>query len=266
MADTPIPPGFRLGSIEPQDAIAAFIERSLLEPTFNWWDVWQQEHAAAFMVSGIAERDVLQVVRDQVDDALRTGRSFQDFFDELMPALQKKGWWGDVSITDPLTGQQRITRFDEARLRLILDTNLRQSNAAGRWQAGQRNKTRQPYLLYRTMRDERVRLSHQAWDGIALPIDHPWWATHFPPNGWRCRCRAISLSEQGLQRYRDDGFKIRTEAPPINMVRYLDKRTGLEAEVPAGIDPGFAYNVGQARLGELGKLARRADTPPPQQP
>jgi hypothetical protein len=95
-----------------------------------------------------------------------------------------------------------------------------------------------------------------------LPVDHPWWKTHYPPNGWRCRCRAISLSERDLQRYRDDGIiDIKTEAPPLNMVRYIDKRTGLEAEVPAGIDPGFAYNAGQARMGELGKLARRAERP-----
>ena len=53
-----------------------------------------------------------------------------------------------------------------------------------------------------------------------------------------------------------------TEAPPVEMVRYLDRRTGQEAEVPAGIDPGWAYNVGEARMAELGKLARRAELPP----
>lgn len=253
MADQPLPPRFQLGAVEPQDAIAAFIERALLQPTFNWWEVWQQEHAAAFMVAGIAERDVLQLVRDQVEDALRTGRSFKDFFDALMPELAKAGWWGDVAITDPKTGEQRITRFDPKRLQLILDTNLRQSHAAGRWAAAVRNQRRMPLLMYRTMRDERVRISHQAWDGVVLPIDHPWWNTHFPPNGWRCRCRAIAVSEKDVQRYQDAGFVIKRQAPEIRMVRYLDKRTGLEAEVPAGIDPGFAYNPGQARMAELRK-------------
>jgi len=253
MADKPIPPKFRLGSFTPEEAIAAFIERALLQPTFNWWDVWQAEHAAAFMVAGMAERDVLQLVRDEVDDAIRTGKSLKDFTEALQPKLADKGWWGDVAITDAVTGEQRITRFDPRRLQLILDTNLRQSNAAGRWAAAVRNQRRAPYLLYRTMRDERVRISHQAWEGVALPIDHPFWNTHFPPNGWRCRCRAISMSERDLKRYVDDGFVIKREAPPVEMVRYLDKRTGQEAEVPAGIDPGFAYNPGQARAAELRK-------------
>src|SRR5574337_1833569 len=135
MPDQPQPAGFKLGAVTPEEAVAAFLERALLQPSFNWWDVWQQEHAAAFMVAGVADRSVLQIVRDQVDDALRTGRSFKDFFDALMPALVDAGWWGDVPITDPATGEQRITRFDPARLKLILDTNLRQSNAAGRWAA-----------------------------------------------------------------------------------------------------------------------------------
>src|SRR5574337_208745 len=254
MPDAPLPPGFRLGTAEPKDAIDAFLARALLEPTFNWWDVWQDEHAAAFMVSGIAEHDVLQVVRDLVEQTLRTGGSFNDFADELKPALVANGWWGDVAITDPATGEQRITRFDDARLKLILDTNLRQSYAAGRWRAAQRSKRRRPYLMYRTMRDERVRISHRAWDGIALPVDDPFWATHYPPNGWRCRCRAISMSEEDLARYVADGFALKREAPPVEMVQYTDKRTGQTANVPAGIDPGFAYNPGQARLAQLRKL------------
>jgi SPP1 gp7 family putative phage head morphogenesis protein len=262
MADTPIPPGFKLGTVEPKNAVEAFTQRDLLQPTFNWWDVWQQEHANAFMVSGIHEQSLLKLVRDEVGETMRTGKSFNDFVKALKPKLVEQGYWGDVLITDPRTGEQRISRFDENRLRLILDTNLRQSNAAGRWQAAQRSKARRPYLMYRTMRDERVRISHQAWEGVVLPVDHPWWDTHYPPNGWRCRCRAISLSERDVERYRRDGFKIITDPPQSGMVRYLDKRTGLEAEVPAGIDPGFAYNAGKARGAELGKLARQAEVPP----
>ncbi len=80
-----------------------------------------------------------------------------------------------------------------------------------------------------------MRPLHAAWDGLVLPVDDPFWHTHYPPNGWRCRCRAVSVSERDLRRDIADGERITTPAPPVQTVRYLDKRTGLEADVPAGI-------------------------------
>jgi len=46
-------------------------------------------------------------------------------------------------------------------------------------------------IQYETVGDDRVRPQHRAWDNITLPADHPWWQTHYPPNGWACRCTAI---------------------------------------------------------------------------
>ncbi|WP_188815586.1 phage head morphogenesis protein [Hymenobacter cavernae] len=43
---------------------------------------------------------------------------------------------------------------------------------------------------YQTVGDDRVRPEHRAWDKVTLPSTHPWWDTHYPPNGWRCRCTA----------------------------------------------------------------------------
>jgi SPP1 gp7 family putative phage head morphogenesis protein len=45
-------------------------------------------------------------------------------------------------------------------------------------------------LEYQTVGDERVRAEHRAWDGITRPADDAWWKTHYPPNGWLCRCTA----------------------------------------------------------------------------
>ena len=48
---TPIPPGFKLGTVEPDDAVAAFDHRALLQPSFRWQDVWQDEHSRAIAVA-----------------------------------------------------------------------------------------------------------------------------------------------------------------------------------------------------------------------
>lgn len=47
--------------------------------------------------------------------------------------------------------------------------------------------------MYRHSGAEHPRLQHKAWDGLTLPADHPFWQTHYPPNGWRCRCRAVPM-------------------------------------------------------------------------
>lgn len=48
-------------------------------------------------------------------------------------------------------------------------------------------------LQYRTAGDNKVRDSHQALADITLPKEDPFWSSFFPPNGWRCRCRAIEV-------------------------------------------------------------------------
>ena len=51
-----------------------------------------------------------------------------------------------------------------------------------------------PYWEYVTARDERVRETHRALDGVILRFDDERWQKIFPPNGWRCRCVVSSLT------------------------------------------------------------------------
>ena len=43
---------------------------------------------------------------------------------------------------------------------------------------------------------------------MTLPVSDPWWQTHRPPNGYRCRCRVVSVT----QRDYDRGYKSRVDA------------------------------------------------------
>ena len=69
-------------------------------------------------------------------------------------------------------------------LKTIFRTNLRVSAAAARWERIQARKDRFPYLMYDAVRDSRTRPQHLEWDGPILPVDHSFWQTHDPPNGW----------------------------------------------------------------------------------
>lgn len=243
------PAGFTLGAVKPEDAIHVFQQRGLLRPSFRWQDVWNEEHTRSFAVAGVMRLDILADFRKAVEAVVEQGGDLAMFSRELKATLIRKGWWGDLEITDPATGELRKTRFNDARLRLIFDVNMRQSHAAGRWQRIQRG--RMPYIVYRTMRDERVRASHRPWDNVVLAKDHPWWDTHFPPCGWRCRCTAFAVDEAGLARLKASAPKdapVRTEPPPTQWVEFQNRSTGQVQRVPRGIDPGFAFNPGKAHV------------------
>lgn len=244
---TPVPAGLRIGLTEPREAAEAFARRGLLAPSFSWQDVYAEEHTRAFAVAGVMRQDVLALFHEEARRAIE-GRSFADFSRDMQAQLQARGFWGDVQVTDPATGETRTTRFDTRRLALIYQVNARQSRAAGLWARIQRTKDRFPFIMYRTMRDERVRASHRPWDGLALPVGHPWWDAHFPPNGWQCRCTAFAVDEAMLASYARKGFPVKREAPPTQYASFTNRRTGEIRRVPRGIDPGFEHNPGKAHL------------------
>lgn len=53
-----------------------------------------------------------------------------------------------------------------------------------------------PNLEYRTVLDQRVREEHVKLHGVIRPIDDSFWDTHYPPNGWRCRCSVRSSDKE----------------------------------------------------------------------
>jgi uncharacterized protein with gpF-like domain len=73
------------------------------------------------------------------------------------------------------------------RMRTIYRTNLATSYAAGR--LAQLREF--PIWVYRHGGSREPRPEHLAWDGLALPREHPFWATHYPPSGWGCSCYVV---------------------------------------------------------------------------
>lgn len=239
----------QIKNITPEEALRAVQNRTENPaPSFSWLDVWQEQHSRAFTVAKSAGFDVLGDIGDAVDQAISEGQTFDQFKDDLIPVLQQKGWWGQQPAFDPSTGLSPVSQLGSLRrLQIIYDTNMRMSFAAGAWMRAERTAADRPFLMYAAVHDDRTRPEHRAWDGTILPIDHPWWDTHYPPNGWNCRCSAITLSPAQAARYGGAG-----RAPGIDWTRFVNHRTGEVSRVPKGIDPGFGYNVGKAFLAALG--------------
>jgi hypothetical protein len=201
--------------------------------------MWQEDHAVAFTVARSAGYDILGDIRDELEKALKEGETFETFAANLKPTLQAKGWWGKVERADGEIVQLGSMR----RLRTIYNVNMRVSYSAGAWERAQRTKGALPYIVYEGIDDAHQRPIHHSWMGTTLPIDDPWWDTHWAPCGWNCRCwnRQVTRLEA-----REIGV---TENPPSGPPkRFFNPSTGETVEVPYGIDPGFGYNVGKASM------------------
>ena len=187
-------------------------------PSNRWDDLWQGQHARAFMVAGVTRDAVLSSFREAVDAAIEKGETLDDFrkrFDEI---VKKNGW--------PFPGRKDSEGYRAWRTSVIYHTNLRTAYMAGRWATLKKF----PFLKYKHNSVRNPREQHLHWDGLVLPTDDPWWQVHYPPNGWGCRCSAIGMS---AARMRADGITP-NDAP---------------APTPGDPPPEWAYNVGEASSG-----------------
>ena len=170
--------------------------------------------------------------RAAVEKAIAGGSTLEDFRKDFDSIVARHGW-------DYNGGRNW-------RSRVIYDTNLATSYAAGRWQQLQAA----PYWQY-DHQDwvQNPRPLHVSWDGLVLERENPFWQTHFPPNGWGCHCKVKGLWPRDLQRLGKSGPD---QAPEL---KYVERTIGQRSingprtvRVPEGIDPGFEYAPGSARL------------------
>lgn len=229
----------------PFDEQRAFFQQKLNLPTERWDDIRHEEHDRSFIVAGAQGADLLDDLNAAVTRAIRDGTGLQAFQKAFKEIVQRHGWTG-------WTGEG--SKAGEAwRTKVIYQTNLSTAYAAGRYQqlTDPELLSVLPYWQYRHADGVmHPRPLHVSWDGLTLPPDHPFWKTHFAPNGWGCHCRIIAVSKRDYLQAIADG-KGPANAPEDGNVD--------------GIDPGFAYTPGASVADELRALVqgKQATLPAP---
>lgn len=181
-----------------EQVAALRIRLSNLIPTERWTDVWQSAHDRGFMVAGAAKADLLADLAGAVDKAVSQGTTLDQFRKDFREIVSRHGWTG-------WTGEGSA-RGEAWRTRVIYQTNMRTSYMSGRH--AQLLAGNYKWWVYRHSGAEHPRLHHLALDGIALPPDHPFWKTHFPPNGWGCGCEVYGAHTlAGIRRVGGDPNK-----------------------------------------------------------
>lgn len=195
-----------------QAAIDHFARKTRI-PTEHYRDLSGEVHAKGFMIAGATNDTMLADFHTVLLDAQKNGTTLAAFrknFDRIVAAhgwqyKGKRGWRSGV----------------------IFNTNMRTSLMAGKWERAQAVKSLIPYLRYVQVQRPSKRPGHAAWHGLVLPIDDPWWDTHYPPNGWGCLCSAHGVSQDMLAQ---EGWQV-TKKPPT---------------YPGDVPDEWAYNVGKA--------------------
>ncbi len=241
--------GVELDEVRPASHVPGAVRRFLAGKgrtiSRHWTDVWREEHAGAFTAAWLDRDDLVAAVHQALTRSLARGETMESFRGSIQPWLQRAGW------APPERGGS-VPR----RLARIYRTNTRVAYAAGRWQAAVAADRRSPgrwLLRYELGPSRDHREAHAAWAArpTLLPVSDPWWRTHFPPNGWGCRCRARLVPAAEAAR-----LDAPAGAPPVEMVEQaVEQVDGLTGEVttrrvrvPRGIDPSWDYNPGAHRL------------------
>ena len=154
------------------DAIASLQARRVVLPD-DWYMMPATARKQTFTITGLSGLDQIAAVRDKMAAILTEGKSFKEF--QAFAATL------DWDVTP-------------AHLETIYRNAVQTAYNAGAWKRFERGKLDRPYLMYSAVNDSRTRPVHRALSGIIRPVDDPFWHSHSPPLGHRCRCSLIALS------------------------------------------------------------------------
>lgn len=220
-----------VGPLPPDAALEYWQSRVPLLPE-QFKELTEVLRQRAWTVSGLTRRELVESVHRSMAEAAASGQSLAAWRQSMLTLLQ-----GEQGLAPVLTRH---------RLDTIFRTNMQTMYQAGRWRRLEEVKADRPYLRYSAVRDRRTRPEHALLHDLVYPQDHDFWQRYYPPNGFRCRCTVVSLSDRQV---RERGLTVQEELPEAR--DWTDPRTGEVRRVLPAPDPGFGGNVGRNWLSGL---------------
>lgn len=126
-------------------------------------------------------------------------------------------------------------KYNKIWLKTEYDNAIAQSNMASRWLEFEKDADLYPNLKYLQIDRDTKNQAHVPWDGIVLPINHPFWNTHTPPNDWGCGCDLEQTDED------EETNGISVDDMP-NLKDGFNINPGKQGKVVSGDHPYFKVN------------------------
>jgi SPP1 gp7 family putative phage head morphogenesis protein len=178
-----------------EEAVNYFKDKIPLKPS-EFYKLAEEYKALAFTVSGYTSAQVIYKFHDEILKAIENGTTMRDFKNNMNEFLESKGYEG-------------ITNFQADN---IFRTNMQTAYQVGHYKQMTSSEVMKlrPYWQYDAVNDKHTRPSHLAMDGRVFRADDPIWDIWYPPNGFRCRCGIITLSERQVK---ERGLRVEQGAP-----------------------------------------------------
>ncbi len=163
--------------------------------TFNFETIWEGAESGLENIEAINESEVFKAALKKsagVFAAFKNHVNTQDMVDALTDdSGEHRTWEAFKNIALEIN-----QTYNVSWLNTEYNFASRSAAMAVEWAKIQQNKDILTKLRYRTVEDARVRREHRAMNGIILPIEHEFWKSAYPPNGWGCRCFVEQTDEE----------------------------------------------------------------------
>lgn len=145
----------------------------------------------AFTVAGLAADDMVATVHDELVKQVAKGADLREFSTVVKDRLKESGWVPRAEVLG--NGQTAMNAWHT--------DNVFRTNVLGAYNAGRAAQMSEPEVVRRRpvwqirgVGDGTTRKNHLEAHGKKLLASDPFWQRAYPPFGFSCRCRCVSLS------------------------------------------------------------------------
>ena len=167
--------------------------------------------------------DISEQLRKSFIKAYIEGLCFEDWLKKEKTMLKKLNFLIEIEVLQK-NGKKKIKLIYEDKLYDVFKVNNKLCNFINRYESCTNSFFE--YFIYHA--GNCTIKSHQVLNNLALPKNHIFWNTHFPPNALKCDCSIRCYGKRDLE---VKSLKVTTEIPLIKLQSLYNTNYAKKKEI-----------------------------------